>query len=96
MKKLGLNVALVALLVGGAVFSTPSRAETGQVAVYPSTSRGLQDTTGPHLITYLRLLDADAEGADWREVARRSMVTDTRCGVANLPKAVRPPSRAAC
>jgi hypothetical protein len=23
-----------------------------------------------HLITYLRLLDADAEGADWREVAR--------------------------
>lgn len=23
-----------------------------------------------HLITYLRVLDADAEGADWREVAR--------------------------
>jgi hypothetical protein len=23
-----------------------------------------------HLITYLRLLDANAEGADWREVAR--------------------------
>ena len=23
-----------------------------------------------HLITYLRLLDADAEGADWREAAR--------------------------
>jgi T6SS, Transcription factor, DNA binding domain len=23
-----------------------------------------------HLITYLRLLDADTEGADWREVAR--------------------------
>jgi hypothetical protein len=23
-----------------------------------------------HLITYLRLLDADAEGAHWREVAR--------------------------
>jgi hypothetical protein len=23
-----------------------------------------------HLITYLRLLDADMEGADWREVAR--------------------------
>lgn len=22
-----------------------------------------------HLVTYLRLLDADAEGADWREVA---------------------------
>ena len=23
-----------------------------------------------HVITYLRLLDADAEGADWRDVAR--------------------------
>jgi len=23
-----------------------------------------------HLVTYMRLLDADAEGADWREVAR--------------------------
>ena len=23
-----------------------------------------------HIITYLRILDADAEGADWREVAR--------------------------
>jgi hypothetical protein len=23
-----------------------------------------------HLVTYLRLLDADAEGGDWREVAR--------------------------
>ena len=23
-----------------------------------------------HLVTYLRLLDADAEGADWHEVAR--------------------------
>jgi hypothetical protein len=23
-----------------------------------------------HLITYLRMLDADAEGADWREVAK--------------------------
>ena len=23
-----------------------------------------------HLITYLRVLDADAEGADWREVAK--------------------------
>jgi hypothetical protein len=23
-----------------------------------------------HMVTYMRLLDADAEGADWREVAR--------------------------
>ena len=23
-----------------------------------------------HLVTYLRLLDAEAEGADWREVAQ--------------------------
>jgi len=33
MKKLGINVAAIALLVGVAGFNTPSRAETGQVAV---------------------------------------------------------------
>src|SRR4051794_41985563 len=33
MKKFSISVALVALLVGVAGFSTPSRAETGQVAV---------------------------------------------------------------
>jgi hypothetical protein len=33
MKKFGINVVLVALLVGIAGISTPSRAETGQVAV---------------------------------------------------------------
>ena len=33
MRKFGISVALVALLVGVAGFSTPSRAETGQVAV---------------------------------------------------------------
>ena len=33
MRKPGMNIALVALLVGVAGFSTPSRAETGQVTV---------------------------------------------------------------
>jgi hypothetical protein len=33
MKKLGMSVAVVGLLLGVAGFSTPSRAETGQVAV---------------------------------------------------------------
>ena len=33
MKQFGINVALVALLAGVAGFSTPSRAETGHVAV---------------------------------------------------------------
>jgi hypothetical protein len=33
MKKFGINLALVALLLGAAGFSTPSRAETGQVVV---------------------------------------------------------------
>ena len=31
-----------------------------------------------HLITYQRLLDADAEGADWREVARIVLHIDPR------------------
>jgi Uncharacterized conserved protein (DUF2285) len=29
-----------------------------------------------HLITYPRLLDADAQGADWREVARIVLLLD--------------------
>jgi hypothetical protein len=29
------------------------------------------------LVTYLRLLDADAEGADWQEVAKKSSCTST-------------------
>ena len=33
MKKFGINIILGALLIGMAAFSTPSRAETGQVAV---------------------------------------------------------------
>src|SRR3954447_3012108 len=33
MKKFGINVALIAVLAGVAGFSTPSQAETGQVAV---------------------------------------------------------------
>jgi hypothetical protein len=31
-----------------------------------------------HVITYLRLLDADAQGADWREVARIVLHLDDR------------------
>jgi hypothetical protein len=31
-----------------------------------------------HIITYLRLLDADAEGADWREVARLVLHIDPK------------------
>ncbi|MGD9631706.1 MAG: DUF2285 domain-containing protein [Pirellulales bacterium] len=29
-----------------------------------------------HVITYLRMLDADAEGADWREVAKLVLKID--------------------
>lgn len=48
-----------------------------------------------HFVTYLRLLDADAEGADWREVAsivlRRDPTVDPartqRCWEAHLRRA---------
>jgi hypothetical protein len=44
----------------------------------PTPAIALEAPSGPaltgydeaHAITYLRLLDADIEGADWREVAR--------------------------
>jgi hypothetical protein len=34
------------------------------------TAPALTDYDKQHHVTYLRLLDADAEGADWREVAK--------------------------
>ena len=40
------------------------------VADVAPTNSALTDYDKEHLVTYLRLLDADAEGADWREVAR--------------------------
>jgi hypothetical protein len=33
-------------------------------------AEGLTSYDEQHLVTYLRLLDAEAEGADWREVAK--------------------------
>ena len=47
-----------------------------QIPLDPSVSDQAPDDDTPtdydheHLVTYLRLLDADAEGADWSEVAR--------------------------
>jgi hypothetical protein len=40
------------------------------VADQARTAGDLTDYDHEHLVTYLRLLDADAEGADWAEVAR--------------------------
>src|SRR6202795_2758290 len=40
------------------------------VADTAPTEPTLTDYDRQHFVTYLRLLDADSEGADWREVAR--------------------------
>lgn len=40
------------------------------VANVAPTEPALTGYDQEHLVTYLRLLDADTEGADWREVAR--------------------------
>jgi hypothetical protein len=40
------------------------------VADTAPTDSTLTDYDRQHFVTYLRLLDADDEGADWREVAR--------------------------
>jgi len=40
------------------------------VADAAPTSRVLTGYDEQHLITYLRLLDAESKGADWRDVAR--------------------------
>ena len=45
-----------------------------------------------HIITYLRLLDANAEGADWREVARMVLQLDPEREPDRARRAVRQPS----
>ncbi len=40
-----------------------------------------------HLVTYLRLLDAEADGADWREVARVVLHIDPDCEATRALKA---------
>lgn len=39
----------------------------------------LTDYDEQHVVTYLRLLDADAEGADWQEVAKIVLHIDPEC-----------------
>ena len=46
------------------------------VADTAPTDSKLTDYDRQHFVTYLRLLDADDEGADWREVARIVMHID--------------------
>ncbi|MFB9263800.1 DNA -binding domain-containing protein [Bradyrhizobium erythrophlei] len=41
-----------------------------EVAELAPTDPALTPYDEEHLVTYLRLLDAEAEGADWKEVAR--------------------------
>ena len=48
----------------------PKPSLTPKVADAPPTADTLTGYDEEHLVTYLRLLDADAEGADWAEVAR--------------------------
>jgi hypothetical protein len=40
-----------------------------------------------HIITYLRMLDADAEGADWREVAKLVLHIDPQHEPARVRRA---------
>jgi T6SS, Transcription factor, DNA binding domain len=55
-----------------------------QIPLDPSVSDQAPDADTPtdydheHLVTYLRLLDADAEGADWAEVARIVLHIDSK------------------
>ena len=42
------------------------------------TDSMLTDYDHQHLVTYMRLLDAEAEGADWREVSRIVLQIDPK------------------
>ena len=46
------------------------------VADHAPDDKSLTTYDEQHIITYLRLLDADSDGADWREVARTVLHID--------------------
>lgn len=48
------------------------------VSDHAPTDSMLTDYDQQHLVTYMRLLDADAEGADWREVAKIVLQIDPK------------------
>lgn len=54
----------------GARLIMPQRSPEPRVADQAPDADVLTAYDREHLATYLRLLDADAEGADWKEVAR--------------------------
>lgn len=56
----------------------PSQIEPQIADVAPSESV-LTEYDKQHLITYLRLLDADAEGADWQEIVKIVLHIDPTC-----------------
>src|SRR6267142_404032 len=66
-------VEIVNILIRNRMTNPPLDPEVADVA---PTAPTLTAYDQQHLVTYLRLLDADTEGADWREVARIVLHTD--------------------
>lgn len=54
----------------------PEPSPDAPVADNAPTGSTIEDYDYRHLLTYMRLLDADAEGADWREVVRTVLRID--------------------
>ncbi len=48
------------------------------ISDHAPTGSMLTDYDHQHLVTYMRLLDADAEGANWREVSRIVLKIDPK------------------
>jgi hypothetical protein len=59
-----------ASLVGGDRQLATSRPKTAAPRCVQAPENAGDTYEEEHIITYLRLLDADAEGADWREVVQ--------------------------
>jgi hypothetical protein len=54
----------------GGLVDMPKPSLTPKLADAPPLAESLTAYDEEHLVSYLRLLDAEAEGADWTEVAR--------------------------
>jgi hypothetical protein len=55
----------------------------------PPAADGITDYDKSHLVTYLRLLDADADGAGWQEVASVVLGLDVACNVETAERTYR-------
>src|SRR5262245_57739537 len=71
----------------GARRSTDMADHSPDVIPVPPNSRAVTAYDRAHFVTYLKLLDADAMGVDWKETARDVLLLDPNADTATARRA---------